>query len=170
MGDTYRWMSENVSTAEVAQVLGQFPGVVEATVYGVHVPGYDGRAGCAALLLASEVQDNGLDWSAFLHHAQSKLPKYAVPVFLRLLSSPSLTGNGKPNKAPLKRQGIDLKQIVADAQADGKLSDTMLWCPHSLDSSRKNKSKGLSDQEQSYVSYDIVDWDMLEHTRQGGRI
>ncbi|KAJ5833057.1 acetyl-CoA synthetase-like protein [Penicillium riverlandense] len=170
MGDTYRWMSENVSTAEVAQVLGQFPGVVEATVYGVHVPGYDGRAGCAALLLASELQDDGLDWTAFLHHARSRLPKYAVPVFLRLLSSPSLTGNGKPNKAPLKRQGIDLKEIMADAQAEEKLSDRMLWLPQSLDSSRKHGSQVLNNQKQSYVTYNMGDWDMLEQNQRGERI
>lgn len=39
LGDTFRWKSENVSTAEVAERLGNFPGVVEANVYGVEVPG-----------------------------------------------------------------------------------------------------------------------------------
>ena len=39
LGDTFRWKSENVSTAEVAECLGHFPGVVEASVYGVEVPG-----------------------------------------------------------------------------------------------------------------------------------
>ena len=39
LGDTFRWKSENVSTAEVAECFGNFPGVVEASVYGVEVPG-----------------------------------------------------------------------------------------------------------------------------------
>lgn len=39
LGDTFRWKSENVSTAEVAEYLGNFPGVIEASVYGVEVPG-----------------------------------------------------------------------------------------------------------------------------------
>ena len=39
LGDTYRWKSENVATAEVSEVLGRFPGVNEAMVYGVEVPG-----------------------------------------------------------------------------------------------------------------------------------
>lgn len=38
-----------MSTAEVAEVLGRFPGVLEATVYGVELPGHDGKAGAAAL-------------------------------------------------------------------------------------------------------------------------
>ncbi|EFW99870.1 very-long-chain acyl-synthetase family protein [Grosmannia clavigera kw1407] len=38
-----------VSTAEVAQVLGNFPGILEANVYGVELPGHDGKAGAAAI-------------------------------------------------------------------------------------------------------------------------
>lgn len=63
IGDTFRWKSENVSTAEVQDVLGRHPLVKEANVYGVALPGHDGRAGCAAVCLAdsesSELDGHG---------------------------------------------------------------------------------------------------------------
>lgn len=51
LGDTFRWKGENVSTTEVGDLLGTYPGVLEAIVYGVQLPGHDGRAGAAALLI-----------------------------------------------------------------------------------------------------------------------
>jgi acyl-CoA synthetase (AMP-forming)/AMP-acid ligase II len=58
LGDTFRWKGENVSTAEVAEVLGRYPGVVEANVYGVELPSHDGRAGCAAVFLDPHYANN----------------------------------------------------------------------------------------------------------------
>ena len=51
IGDTFRWKGENVSTTEVAETIDGFAGVREAIVYGVAVPGNDGRAGMAALVV-----------------------------------------------------------------------------------------------------------------------
>ena len=51
IGDTFRWKGENVSTSEVAEALAAVPGIREANVYGVKVPGVDGRAGMAALVV-----------------------------------------------------------------------------------------------------------------------
>jgi len=56
VGDTYRWKAENVATGEVAAVLSNFGGITQANVYGVQVPGYDGRAGMASLV-AEELPD-----------------------------------------------------------------------------------------------------------------
>ena len=45
IGDTYRWKGENVSTMEVAAIMGEVPGIAEANVYGIRLPNHDGRAG-----------------------------------------------------------------------------------------------------------------------------
>ena len=40
IGDTFRWKGENVSTSEVGEALAAVPGILEANVYGVTVPGH----------------------------------------------------------------------------------------------------------------------------------
>ena len=58
IGDTFRWKGENVSTTEVAETIGVFTGVREAIVYGVTIPGHDGRAGMAALVVDSVAESD----------------------------------------------------------------------------------------------------------------
>lgn len=126
IGDTYRWKSENVSTNEVGDVIGSHKGVHEANVYGVQVPGHEGRAGCAALLMEGSalVEEDGspgikpdlLESMAGL--ASKTLPRHAVPVFLRLVKESMITGNNKQQKTGLRKEGIDLKAIKAAGSTD----------------------------------------------------
>ena len=125
LGDTFRWKSENVSTAEVAEVLGKYPGVGEAIVYGALVPHHDGRAGCAAVRLEENIRPETFDWKALLEHAKSKLPKYAVPVFVRLVKDASKTDNQKQNKAPLREEGMELDKYGTKVVDGG--DDVVMW-------------------------------------------
>lgn len=104
IGDTFRWKSENVSTTEVQDALGDFPGLEAITVYGVQVPGCEGRAGMAALVLEAGA---GFDPAAFWALALQRLPRYAAPLFLRLAATADMTGNYKLRKVDLQRQGFD---------------------------------------------------------------
>ncbi|KAG7218273.1 hypothetical protein INR49_010331 [Caranx melampygus] len=55
IGDTFRWKGENVATTEVADHLLMVDCIAEANVYGVKVPGHEGRIGMAALTLKENV-------------------------------------------------------------------------------------------------------------------
>ncbi|KAF9911706.1 hypothetical protein BX616_010489 [Lobosporangium transversale] len=112
VGDTFRWKSENVSTAEVSEVLSAYPDCLEANVYGVHVPGHDGRAGMAAI-----VAKETMDWDKFAEHALKNLPRYSVPLFIRRRSQMEITGTFKQRKVELVKEGIN-PSIV---------KDEMLW-------------------------------------------
>ncbi|KAJ9503771.1 long-chain fatty acid transporter fat1 [Exophiala xenobiotica] len=119
IGDTFRWRSENVSTAEVAQVLGQHPHVLEANVYGVAIPNHEGRAGCAAILLENVTAiDSSVDeivLESLATYARNSLPKYAVPVFLRVVTSVmAATGNNKQQKHVLRQEGVDPEKVGSE--------------------------------------------------------
>ncbi len=101
IGDTFRWKGENVATSEVAEVISVFPGVSEANVFGVKVPGTDGRAGMVAL-----VGENP-DLAGLARHVRANLPSYAVPIFLRLRTEIEVTGTFKHRKVDYVREGFD---------------------------------------------------------------
>jgi acyl-CoA synthetase (AMP-forming)/AMP-acid ligase II len=116
IGDTFRWKSENVSTAEVAQVLGLHPAVQEANVYGVELPNHDGRAGCVAIVLDSPQASTEI-LASLAAHAREKLPRYAVPLFLRLLKEVGMqsTGTNKQQKYALRQQSVDPVKVQGDS-------------------------------------------------------
>ena len=104
IGDTFRWKGENVATQEVADVLNGAPGITETSVYGVQVPGEDGRAGMAALVPAAGAPFDG---AAFYAHAERHLPAYARPAFVRIVPEMDVTGTLKQRKQTLAADGFD---------------------------------------------------------------
>ena len=104
IGDTFRWKGENVSTQEVAEILGGFPGLAMVNVYGVQVPGMDGRAGMAALVPEDPA---AFEPTAFYRFVDEALARYAAPVFVRLLPEPDMTGTFKLRKVGLQQEGFD---------------------------------------------------------------
>jgi len=109
IGDTFRWKGENVATQEVADVLNGAPGVSETNVYGVTVPGEDGRAGMAAVVLQPGA---AFDAPGFYAHAARHLPRYAMPAFVRLVPEMDVTGTLKQRKIGLADEGYDPARIA----------------------------------------------------------
>ncbi|RKF56917.1 Isopenicillin N epimerase component 1 [Golovinomyces cichoracearum] len=140
LGDTYRWKGENVSTAEVAETLGQYPGIVQANVYGITLPNHDGKVGCAAIYIDPKLRDT-FDFSDFFRHNHSLLSKHAVPQFLRILKEISLTHNFKQNKVTLREEGVDPEKVASH--------DEILWIGR--------EEKGLT-----YRKFLPIDWNNLK--------
>jgi fatty-acyl-CoA synthase len=113
IGDTFRWKGENVATTEVAAAAASAPGVKSACVYGVTVPGANGRCGMAAL----EVEAN-FDAVLFHAHMAARLPPYARPLFLRLVGSLAMTETFKQKKQALTQEGFDPSAIADPLFAD----------------------------------------------------
>jgi acyl-CoA synthetase (AMP-forming)/AMP-acid ligase II len=108
LGDTFRWKGENVATQEVEKAIDSFRGVSSSTVYGVALPGRDGKAGMTAIIKDDQTP---LDISKLAGHLKNSLPKYAVPLFVRFVPDFEWTATHKIKKTNLKNQGYDLSQI-----------------------------------------------------------
>lgn len=149
IGDTFRWKSENVSTAEVSQILGLHPAVREANVYGVQLPHHDGRAGCAAIFLDDgEASPSESTMRSLGEHVRKGLPRYAQPLFLRVTrgmghEGGQTTGTNKQQKHALREAGVR-----PHGTRDGELG-AIYWL-----------------HGDSYVPFREKDWDQLE----GGRV
>jgi fatty-acyl-CoA synthase len=76
--------------------------VKEANVYGVKVPGTDGRAGMVSMVAAPDI-----DLLVFKSHLERNLPAYARPIFVRLQKEMEVTGTFKHRKVELVKEGYD---------------------------------------------------------------
>ncbi|EOA81872.1 long-chain fatty acid transporter fat1 [Exserohilum turcicum] len=121
LGDTFRWKAENISTTEVADAIGKWSQITEANVYGVLVPGHDGRAGAASIVMADGVTESTFDFGGLAEHAKATLPKYAVPIFLRVTRALEYTGTMKMQKGRLKKEGVDPDTVTGE--------DSLYWLP-----------------------------------------
>uniref|UniRef100_A0A3B3BXR4 long-chain-fatty-acid--CoA ligase n=1 Tax=Oryzias melastigma TaxID=30732 RepID=A0A3B3BXR4_ORYME len=104
VGDTFRWKGENVATTEVSDILTLSGRLQEANVYGVQVPGHEGRIGMAAVTLKKDAKFDG---RRMYQHVVSYLPSYARPRFIRIQDALEVTGTFKQMKVKLMDQGFD---------------------------------------------------------------
>ena len=108
VGDTFRWKSENVSTNEVGEILNGFKDVNMSNVYGVEIPGCEGRAGMAAFSLDDA---SSFDWQGFSNHVENSLPKYARPLFIRIIEEMDTTGTFKLKKNDLRNEAFNIDKV-----------------------------------------------------------
>ncbi|XP_074386353.1 long-chain fatty acid transport protein 1 isoform X4 [Zonotrichia albicollis] len=107
VGDSFRWRGENVSSTEVEAALSRLLGQADVAVYGVEIPGVEGRAGMAA------IADPGarVDVPALYPALCPLLPPYARPVFIRLTAQLDSTCTFKLQKTRLRGEGWDPRVV-----------------------------------------------------------
>ncbi|MHA1472109.1 MAG: long-chain-acyl-CoA synthetase [Promethearchaeota archaeon] len=110
LGDTFRWKGENVSTSEVEDIFSSFNQIEHSSVYGVEIPGTDGRAGMASIISTKDCQN--FDFNGLLSILKTNLPQYAIPIFIRFLSELSTTSTFKIRKVKTKEEGYNIKKIT----------------------------------------------------------
>ena len=84
------------------------PGVEETNVYGVPVPGSEGRAGMASVHCGEAFSTD-----AFGAFVVENLPVYQRPYFLRVQRDMRITGTFKHQKVDYQREGYD-PSLVSD--------------------------------------------------------
>ena len=103
IGDTFRWKGENVATAEIEGIVSQLDCVEMCAVYGVQIPNNDGRAGMVAIV---KHKKENFELDSITDHLLKELPKYAVPIFIRLMDKIDFTHTHKIKKFNLKKEGF----------------------------------------------------------------
>ena len=83
-----------------------FSDLSDVVVYGVAVPGCEGRAGMAAIVDSDKIDMDSLATSLI-----NKLPVYARPHFLRLAPELDMTGTYKLKKRDLQLEGFNPDKI-----------------------------------------------------------
>ena len=103
LGDTFRWRGENVATIEVENIISRHLNAAEVCVYGVEIPGQEGRCGMAAIAKADLA-----DPRPITRPILDELPPYARPLFIRLVDQIDHTGSFKAKKTRLVEEAYNI--------------------------------------------------------------
>uniref|UniRef100_A0AAR5PSH6 Very long-chain fatty acid transport protein n=1 Tax=Dendroctonus ponderosae TaxID=77166 RepID=A0AAR5PSH6_DENPD len=106
-GDTFRWKGENVATNEVEAIVSEAIGLKDCMVIGVQVPNTEGRAGMAII----ESSEDTIEVQSLAKVLKTKLPSYAIPLFLRTVPTLPKTATQKYKKLEFEKQGFNVTKI-----------------------------------------------------------
>ncbi len=102
--DCIRRRGENISAFELEQVINSYPQVDESAAIGVKTE----KSGGEDEVLVCIVKNKGdnIDNDKFLLFCQEKLPRFAVPKYIRFVESIRKTGSGKLSKVDVRKEGL----------------------------------------------------------------
>lgn len=91
----------------MGEILNAHPQITLANVYGIDMPGVEGRAGMVVLALGERTQ---FDVAGFQSLVERSLPPYILPAFVRILRAVQTTGTFKLLKGELREQSYHLER------------------------------------------------------------
>ena len=102
--DCIRRRGENISAFELEQVINSHPEVEESAAIGVKTE----KSGGEDEVLVCVVKNKGanIENDKFLLFCQEKLPRFAVPKYIRYVESIRKTGSGKLSKVDVRNEGL----------------------------------------------------------------
>ncbi|MBA7675882.1 hypothetical protein ES703_84121 [subsurface metagenome] len=74
----------------------------------MEIPNTDGKAGMICIKLYDK---KSFDTDSFSHFVAENLPKYSIPLFIRIKDDLEFTGTHKLRKVNLRKQGYDINTI-----------------------------------------------------------
>jgi carnitine-CoA ligase len=112
--DRIRRRGENVSAYEVEEVINSHPDVVQSAVVGVKVAGAGGEDEILACIVPSS---DTLDAKMILDWCVTRMPRFALPRFIRFMDDIERTASGKIRKQALRDAGVT--PTTWDREAEG---------------------------------------------------
>ena len=100
--DSMRRRGENVSAYEVEKVVDDYPDVLESAAFGVPSPVGEEDV----MISVVPVDGRSLDPVELLKFLRERLPKYAVPSYVDIVSELPKTGTHRVIKSELKKRGV----------------------------------------------------------------
>lgn len=105
LGDTYRYKGENVACSDVEEAIRQIGEFEEVVVYGIELPGIDGKIGVASLVPAKKWSPNILP--SFLTEMRKRVADHALPYFIKVVNEKhQTTSTLKIQKSRLSKEGL----------------------------------------------------------------
>jgi fatty-acyl-CoA synthase len=106
LGDTYRYKGENVACSDVEEAIRQSGDFEEVVVYGMELPGIDGKIGVASLVPAQGWSSDELP--TLLTRLRERLADHALPYFIRIgHEKHPTTSTLKIQKSKLVKEGLE---------------------------------------------------------------
>ncbi|KEF51215.1 uncharacterized protein A1O9_12718 [Exophiala aquamarina CBS 119918] len=109
IGDTYRWMGENVSANEIANHIGELPDVADVVVVGKRLEKYDGQTGAALIILKlvgeqqAAARESTFMKNLYQNIKKKGVPRYAAPRLINVgYQLPDVGATFKHSKASIK--------------------------------------------------------------------